>query len=116
MRQHRHLALGPVFAAIGLFLLLFAWREFRSPLLKRLFLAGLACLAFAQFMDFLEGIDDVVDYFGKLLSVSDHTVEHFSKSAEEFLEMLGQTLLLAAFLRHLGEIAEGWGIEFRRLI
>ena len=109
-----HIVLGPVFAAIGLFLLLFAWREFQSPLLKMLFLAGLACLGLAQVMDFLEGIDDVVEYLGELLSVSDHTVQHFAKSAEEFLEMLGQTLLLVTFLRHLGEIADGWGIEFRR--
>jgi len=109
-----HVVLGPAFAAIGLFLLLFAWREFRSPQLKMLFLAGLACLGLAQFLDFLEGIDDVVEYLGQLLSVSNYTVQHFSKSAEEFLEMLGQTLLLVAFLRHLGEIAEGWGIGFRR--
>ena len=79
-----------------------------------LLLAGIACLGFDQVMDFLEGIDDVVEYLGQLLSVSKHTVQHFAKSAEEFLEMLGQTLLLAAFLRHLGEIGEGWGIEFRR--
>jgi hypothetical protein len=105
-----------VFVAIGLFLLLFVWREFRSPLLKMLCLAGLACLGFAQVMDFLEGIDPVVEYLGQLLSVSNKTLRHFSKSAEEFLEMLGQTLLLVAFLRHLGEIAEGWGIEFRRSI
>jgi len=108
-----HIVLGPIFAAIGLFLLLFAWRAFRSPRLKMLFLAGLACLGLAQGMDFLEGIDDVVDYLGELLSVSNYTVQHFAKSAEEFLEMLGQTLLLVAFLRHLGDITEGWGIEFR---
>jgi hypothetical protein len=63
-------------------------------------------------MDLLEGIDDVVDALEELLSVSNYTVRHFAKSAEEFLEMLGQTLLLVAFLRHLGDIAEGWGIEF----
>ena len=109
-----HIVLGPVFAAIGLFLLLFAWRAFRSRVLKMLFLAGLACLGLAQGMDFLEGIDDVVEYLEEFLSVSEHTVRHFSKSAEEFLEMLGQTLLLVTFLRHLGDVAEGWGIEFRR--
>ena len=107
-----HIVLGPVFAALGLFLLLFAWREFRSPLLKILFLAGLACLGVAQVMDYLEGIDPIVEYLGRLLSVSDYTVHHFSKSAEEFLEMLGQTLLLVTFLRHLGAIADGWGIQF----
>ena len=108
-----HIALGPIFTVIGLFLLVFCWRAFRSQLPKILFLTGLACLGLAQVMDFLEGINAVVEYVARILSVSSFQVHHFSKSAEEFLEMLGQTLLLVAFLRHLGEIADGWGIELK---
>lgn len=109
-----HVVLGPIFAVIGLFLLVFAWRAFRSPLPKVLFVTGLSLLGLAQGMDFLEGIEAVVEYVARALSVSNYAVHHFSKSGEEFLEMLGQTLLLVAFLRHLGEIADGWRIEFRR--
>jgi hypothetical protein len=108
-----HVVLGPVFAAIGVFLLLFVWRALQSPVLKMLFLAGLACLVVAQGMDVLEGIDAVVEYLARLFSVSNYTVRHFAKSAEEFLEMLGQTLLLITFLRHLGQVGEGWRIEFQ---
>jgi len=108
-----HIALGPVFAIIGLFLLVFVWKALRPPVLRMLFLAGLACLAVAQGMDVLEGVDAVMEYLAGLFSVSNYTIRHFAKSAEEFLEMFGQALLLVTFLRHLEEIAEGWRIEFR---
>jgi hypothetical protein len=110
-----HVAMGPIFALLGVYVLLFTWRALQSPFLRKLFLAGLACLALGQAMDVLEGIDEVVEYLSRFFSVSDYTVRHFSKSAEEFLEMFGQTLLLVTFLRHLAAIAEGWRLEFRTL-
>jgi hypothetical protein len=66
-------------------------------------------------MHVLEGIDEMVEYLARALSVSDYTVRHISKSAEEFVEMFGQTLLLVTFQRHLAAIAEGSKLEFRAL-
>jgi len=107
----------PLFAVAGLLLLLFLWRELTDRRGRVLLLAALTCLTLAVGLDFIEGLDEehswnlhaqldrglgwdetTEEWFGKS---GFEAVVHFSKSVEEFLEMLANTLLWVAFLRHL---------------
>jgi hypothetical protein len=122
------LFLMPLFAAAGLLLLLFLWRELAERRLRMLLLAALACLAIAVGLDFVEGLDlehpwnlhvrlnRIVGFdapadawFGK---TGVDAIEHFSKSIEEFLEMLANTLMWVVFLRYLTERYEMIRIRF----
>jgi hypothetical protein len=94
--------LAPVFAAMGVFLLYFLWREMPHPADRAMFLAAMTCLAIAVAMDFVEGMDDGYRWLIDTFDWSGETIRHFSKSIEEFIEMLGMTLFLVTFL---GQIA-----------
>jgi hypothetical protein len=105
-------------AAAGLALV---WRPLSARRRGRIVLAGLACLALAVVLDFFEGLD--ADHPWNLYAriarswpiepwtllrfgaSAYDTLEHFSKSVEEYLEMLGHSLLWLAFLRYLVESA-----------
>ena len=50
--------LGPFFAAMGMFTLLFLWREVRDPRLRWRFVSALALLGLAVAMDFVEGLEE----------------------------------------------------------
>jgi hypothetical protein len=107
----------PLFAVAGLLLLLFLWRELTDRRARVLLLVALTCLTVAVGLDFIEGLDEehswnlhaqldrwlawdetTEAWFGKSGFAA---VVHFSKSVEAFLEMLANTLLWVAFLRHL---------------
>lgn len=107
----------PGFALAGLVLLAFLWQELQTSSNRWLLLGALACLAVAVGLDFLEGLPDnhpwnvyvwiiervdLIDVTARYFdSLPYATIEHFSKSLEEFLEMVGISLLWAALLRHL---------------
>ena len=111
----------PVFGGFGLLLGLFLWNELRSRAAFALVLSALACLVAAVGLDFIEGLGEEhpwnlyawivaqVDLAEFTVTRFRHTpydtVEHFSRSLEEFLEMLANTLLLVTFLRHLPFVA-----------
>jgi hypothetical protein len=100
------LALGPFFAGVGLFMVLFLWRQLGDKRLFGLAIAALALMALAVGMDFIEGLERSHPWnlhvgIEQWLGLDSHTVRHFSKSLEEFLEMLGTTLFWLAFLGHL---------------
>ncbi|WP_210394952.1 hypothetical protein [Motiliproteus sediminis] len=97
-----HLVMGPFFALGGLFVLGFVMTQLNSVRQRLLFVAGVGCFIVSQGMDFLEGIDAVVEQVRAALDVDTYDVTHFAKSAEEFIEMLGQSLILVVFVRHLG--------------
>ena len=112
--------LGPIFAALGLGMAVFLWRELPDRVSFGLVFGALTCLALAIGLDFFEGLASdhpwnpyeafgtrppieawALDRFG----VSGHdALTHFSRSVEEFLEMLGMTLFWVAFLRHLAAV------------
>ena len=73
----------------------------------------MACLAIAVAMDFVEGMDDgyrrLIDPFGW----SNKTIRHFSKSIEEFIEMLGMTLFLVTFLGQIARRGQEIILRFR---
>ncbi len=98
-------AVAPIFIILGFFMLFFLWKEFQDGVGKKLLIAGVALFAIAQGMDFIEGLEpdhalNIFTWVQWQLSLGDSTVIHFAKSLEEFLEMLGTTVLWVAFLRH----------------
>jgi len=99
------LILLPFFSCMAIFMLLFVWSALSSRKLKYLLFLSFVPLVLAVILDFIEGLDAkhvwniqvvLVHYF----DTSEYTISHFSKSLEEFLEMLGNTMFLYLFLRH----------------
>lgn len=95
------LVVAPAFAAMGMFMLYFLWKELPRPQERWLVVAAIGCFSLAVAMDFVEGLPDgyrwLIDNWGWRKS----TTTHFSKSFEEFIEMLGMSILLVVFLGHL---------------
>ncbi len=94
----------PFFGMMGLFAFFFLWREFKHKFIKLLLVLAMACFIIAVGIDFIEGLDKhhkwnirtmIRDHYG----LQEYTVRHFSKSMEEFLEMLGVTLFWTAFIQ-----------------
>jgi hypothetical protein len=99
-----HLAMGPFFAAAGLFLLWFALREMKKDRTAlTLFLLGMAAMGAAQVLDFFEGMSPV-EPLNPLLAVRKFTgygqeeVEHFSRAVEETIEMISMSYFWIAYL------------------
>ncbi len=117
-----HVLFLPPFAALGLYLLWFLWRELGSPRARLLLVAAMSCLALAIVMDFFEGLpeDHPMNVYSAALgrypsldtwsdrrfgTTGGETLRHFSKSIEETLEMGAMSLLWFVLLGHLGTIA-----------
>ena len=107
------LLLAPVFAAMGLFLLYFLWREMPGRADRARILGAMACLAAAVAMDFVEGMDDGYRWLIDTFDWSNKTIRHFSKSIEEFIEMLGMTLFLVTFLGRITRRGQEIILRFR---
>ena len=119
----------PVFGLFGLLLALFLWKELRSRAAFVLVLSALTCLGLAVGLDFVEGLDedhpwnlytwivgqvDLADFTAVRFRQTPYdTLEHFSRSLEEFLEMLASTLLWVTFLRHLSSVASDVHLSLR---
>lgn len=117
------LVLGPVFAAGGLFMAVFLWREFRAPRLRAFVVGAFALLATAVALDFVDGLGEghPLNVYAQLADGLDLTrwtvpmlglsgldaVVHVSRAVEESLEMAAMTLLWAAVLTHLGTVVGG---------
>jgi hypothetical protein len=111
----------PFFGAMGIFMLVFLWRELGARKLRLYVAACIACFVMAVGLDFVEGLEpnhrlnfyshianrfDFEAFTRARFEVSEfEALRHFSKSIEETLEMFGMTLLWAAFLTHLVRIA-----------
>lgn len=96
--------LAPFFIAMGLYMTWFLWQERKIPVRRDLLLAALACLGTAIAIDFVEGLKDGYQPLVQTFGWSTKTIAHFSKSLEEFLEMLGMSLFFVFFLSYLGEL------------
>lgn len=117
------LLLGPAFAAMGLFVLAFLWRELRTARRRLLLCGALILLALAVAMDFVEGLNpahplnvyaalamagDLEPLTERLFGLSAYgAVLHFGMALEEVIEMAAMTMLWAAVLRHLGATTGG---------
>jgi len=100
------LVIMPLFALMGLFLLNFLWDQLDDRRARIKLLVAISCLVVALALDFIEGMDPG-NRFNIYSIIKEHTalgekfVDHFSKSLEEFLEMLGMTLFLSIFFLYL---------------
>lgn len=112
----------PVFGVFGAGLAVFVWYELGERYSLALVAAALACLATAVGLDFIEGLDEdhpwnLYTWISLRTDLSDwsmarfrqtpyDTLEHFSRSLEEFLEMAANTFVWVAFIRHLPRVAQ----------
>ncbi|GAV21257.1 hypothetical protein MMIC_P2239 [Mariprofundus micogutta] len=99
----------PFFIAIGLYVLYFLWKVLGvgRPLL--MVLAAFSCFGVAVILDFIEGIPadhslNIYSWLKQAYMLEDYTVDHFAKSLEEFLEMLGISLFLTVFVAQVGRM------------
>lgn len=115
------LLFGPFFAGMGLFMLVFLWRELCIRKLRLMVVAALGLLALAVAMDFVEGLQETHPLNGLsrlaaigLLGLDTYllfgmsameTMVHLARSVEESLEMMAMTTLWGAFLLHVVETA-----------
>ncbi|OIO68599.1 MAG: hypothetical protein AUJ57_09970 [Zetaproteobacteria bacterium CG1_02_53_45] len=99
----------PVFVAIGLYMLYFLWKVLGMSRALLMVLAAFSSMAVAVVLDFIEGIPadhalNVYSWLKQAFLLEDYTVDHFSKSLEEFLEMLSISLFLAVFVAQVGRL------------
>jgi hypothetical protein len=90
----------PLFGAVGLFALLFLWKQLKTPALRALLIIGLGCFVVAVGLDYIEGLENGYDGVAERFDIDDDAVTHFAKALEEWIEMLGTTCLLIGFLTH----------------
>lgn len=108
-----HLTIGPVFVVCGLFILRFLWRELGDKTSRILFLSALTAYGVAMGFDFVEGLPGGFDFLAGPLPWHVDEARHYTKVAEEFLEMIGTTLFLACFLRRGLTLSSGLSLSFR---
>jgi hypothetical protein len=118
----------PLFGALGVFMLVFLWRELPTRASRLVLVSAIGCLSLAVLLDFFEGlepdhalnlysyVDDNTDldlWAGERFDRSAYdTLQHFSRSSEETLEMFAGSLLWFVFLRNLVNVAPG-GFQVR---
>lgn len=109
------LVFGPFFAAMGVFVIWFLWRELKTARERRYVFIGIGCYVAAVILDFVEGLKNPpYPVLADLFSSSVGTIRHYAKVVEEFLEMFGTTWQLVAFLGHLFTNFPAWKIEVLR--
>lgn len=107
----------PLFAALGIFVVVFLWRELTEARSRLMVGTAVLLLALAVGLDFVEGLPEVHPWnvYSRFAIVLDFeeasrdifrrsgysTVVHFGKSLEEFTEMFSMTMLWAVFLEYL---------------
>ncbi|MHC4992576.1 MAG: hypothetical protein ACYTGC_16520 [Planctomycetota bacterium] len=119
----------PIFSVMGIFMLVFLWRELGSTLPRALVFVAFGLFATAVFFDFIEGLDPDHEWnLYRILAERNEGIEtftrkqfdrsaydslrHFSKTIEECMEMMGMTLLWAVFLGHLMRLAPAVHLQF----
>lgn len=98
-----HMIYAPLFAGMGLFMVMFLSANLNSKTLKHWFFAALTCYVTAEVLDFIEGLQGAISYAGlaEATGLSATLVSHAGRVAEEFLEIFGTTLFLVTFMKHL---------------
>lgn len=121
------LLFGPLFAAAGLAMLVFLWRELGTARRRALVVAAFGLLACAVGLDFVDGLSanhpgnvyarlaetDLAAGLGVAAGLSPFDlVVHLSRVVEESFETFAFTLLWAAFVLHLGTTLGGVAVRF----
>lgn len=104
----------PFFGLMGVFVLYFLWREMPRVADRLKVAAGIGCFVVAVGMDFVEGLDDGYRWMVESFNWEAGTIRHFSKSIEEFVEMLGMSIFLVTFIGHLATVAPRLSIHFEQ--
>lgn len=123
------LVLGPVFAAMAVFMVVFLWRTFQTRRPRALLVGAFALAAVAVGLDFVDGLErgHPLDLYTPLAArlLPDaralalfgrdgvDAVVHLSRSVEESLEMVAATLLWAAILTHLADALGHVSVDLR---
>ena len=110
----------PGFGLFGVILAVFLWYELNDRAAMWLVLSALTCFTIAVGLDFVEGLNqghpwNLYTWIVERVDLADFTttrfrqppydtLEHFSRSLEEFLEMLANTFLWVTFLRHVPSV------------
>lgn len=120
----------PMFGIVGVTMLVFLWFELPLRHQRLLVVAALGCLVVAVGLDFVEGLE--ADHPWNLYTIladnaaleawslerfgdpAFETLDHFSRSFEEFLEMLANTFFWVVFLRQLTIVAGEVRVRFSR--
>jgi len=108
----------PIFGSFGLFALWFLNKELTVTRDKLMVVAAIGLLVLAVVADFFEGLDidhpyNLHGWIEYTWDLTEYQVRHFSKSVEEFMEMLAMTLLWITFLRHLVRTFPGIKLQFQ---
>lgn len=106
--------MGPVFAVMGITMIGFLWQQGKHAIRRDWLIASISCLAAAVALDYVEGMENGYRLLVDQTGWSAKTIRHFSKSFEEFLEMLGMSILLVLFLRHLSILLKQLDIRIKR--
>ena len=101
--------LAPFLAAGLLATAIFLWM--RVPAGRKLVAFALVAFAMAQGLDYLEGVEGLLDGWAEDASVAAYTVNHGSRAIEEMLEMLATTALWAPMLWTLAERTKGTQLQ-----
>ena len=112
------LYIAPIFSIIGLFLVAFFGKLFYEQGLFWYLFFGLGCWVVSQMLDFTEGLEQIETVYadiGTMINASDdYLVPHTSKLIEEYLEMLGTTLLWVGYLKYLANLLIDRELKFLR--
>lgn len=108
----------PIFGSVGLYMLWFLNRELSTARDKLYIVAAIGLMVLAVAADFFEGLemDDPRNLHGWIKQAGDfstYQVRHYSKSLEEFMEMLAMTTFWVVFLRHLFYLTPGLHFRWR---
>ncbi|MGH8584161.1 MAG: hypothetical protein ACREWG_15570 [Gammaproteobacteria bacterium] len=101
----------PVFGVLGLYVLVFLWRDLGGGALRFMVVAAMGLQGLAIILDFFEGLapDDPLNLYRMIAERLDpaafETVRHFGKAGEETIEMMAITLYWHVFLRRLAALA-----------
>ena len=106
------MVIAPFFVVAGILMVLFLWYELPRPIDRWRVTAAVACLAVAVGMDFVEGMDDGYRWLIHAFGWDNGAIKHFSKSIEEFIEMLAMSILLVTFLGHIASTSGAIALRF----
>ena len=90
----------PIFGGLALFMLIFLSKEFEAGPAMRLFLLGIGLYVMAVGLDYFDGIESNYDAIAEHTPLARGDARHIFRAVEEFIEMIGTTFILVAFLQH----------------
>lgn len=100
----------PIYMLLGVGMLFFMWQVLSSEGKWLCILAG-ALYGIAILLDFYEGMEAAYRAPAAYLGMSSYLLEHLLKAIEEFLEMLGTTCFILAFIHGFTKLDPPWSLE-----